>query len=1419
MSNEPHAYGLRSGTQPTTRMPGNATSGNLVMSPEQFERLLASLKTGSGPTLPTTSGNLADCKSRFAGARGESVAAFIDAVTIYKDCVGVSDLNALKGLAMLLDGAAATWWQGTKATVDTWETAINALRRSFGEVKPNYKIFRELFSRQQKDTEATDMFVNSARALLSKLSPTPPLHEIHQIDMIYGLLSSKIRRLVPRDELNNFETFIAKTRGAEDALKEEEIPEIEKGTKTRPKCSYCGAHGHTEKECRKLARSQEATPARQATTTRTNPGQICFGCRQLGHVRSQCPNERQRRNSTTAEILTAGLGDVCRASMPVTIAGKEGLAYVDSGASRSIAGHNLYGHLKRIKAPFTRLTQELTMADGEPVEMATEVYKVQVEVNDRIVHTSVTAIPEHSRGKTLLGMDFIKAADVILDFPRMQWRFRGQPNWGPLVSEKEVSLAASTVQLEPLRDDEGTELDKVQKDQLVRLLDSHKEVFEESDEPTPYAEHRITLTDDRPIATTPYRMSPQRRAVLEVEIQRMVEKNVIEECESPYAAPVVMVPKKDGSFRVCVDFRKLNSVTVPDCYPLPRIDDVLHAARQNFYMSTLDLKSGFWQVPVRPEDRDKTAFVTPFGLYRFLRMPFGLRNSPATFQRLIDRFKVGLPNVFLVAYMDDIIVLSPTLDRHLEDLEEVFTRLRLFKLGANRRKCVFACAEVKFLGHIIKKGGISADPDKVSAILHMEAPRNVRQLLSFLQTCSWFRRFVPGFSDVAKPLTELTKKTAVWTWGTAQEDAFAKLKDLLSAAPILRQADSSLSYTLRTDASSYALGACLLQGEGPDERPVEYASRLLTPAEKNYTTTEREALAIVFGVQKFRGYLEGARVIVASDHQPLKWLMSLRSPSGRLARWALLLQSFDLRVDYIPGRRNVVADMLSRPPIADLDASSKLEACFASINIPTVSATELRNEQSKDETLKKIVLCFEDGADEGLARWTDRGYVMSGGILYRYVPDSETEEPQLVVPQQLVPAVLKEFHDSTRAGHPGVERTIEKVSRHYFWSTLRHDVRKHVRQCADCQRYKFSNMKPTGLLQTPTLARRFETLAIDLYGPLPVTSDGKRWVFAIEDTATRWMELFPLAKATAEACAKCLVDEVILRYGTPRKVISDNGSQFVSEIMQQTAYCLGIEQILTPVYYPAANPEERRNRELTVQLAIAVEKPHDRWSLALPSVRFAMNSTVHAALGKTPAFLCFGRELRTPLEAHHDLRAVLDNENFVPEITPHLRTMTDILKDVRETYERQQDKVKKYADLRRRPSPPFEVGDRVLVDVHALSRASHSYTSKFAPRRDGPYVVIEKKGPVAYVVAAVDDPERPLGKYHVSALRPFVSSVGESHSEPVAPLRRRGRPRKAQPDDRPEDETTPNQPRSPPRHIRGVRRGRRGAARPREVQT
>ncbi|XP_063933870.1 uncharacterized protein LOC135145678 [Zophobas morio] len=362
---------------------------------------------------------------------------------------------------------------------------------------------------------------------------------------------------------------------------------------------------------------------------------------------------------------------------------------------------------------------------------------------------------------------------------------------------------------------------------------------------------------------------------------------------------------------------------------------------------------------------------------------------------------------------------------------------------------------------------------------------------------------------------------------------------------------------------------------------------------------------------------------------------------------------------------------------------------------------------------------------------------MNDGVLYRYSPDEE------VVPQSRVAEILREFHDSPMAGHPGVETTLAKMSP--------------------------SNLKPTGLLKTPVMGQCFEVLAMEFFGPLPPTDQGERWVFAIEDTATRWIELFALKKATAEACAKCLVDEVILRYGTPR---SHNGPQFVSDILQKMSYCLGFKQNLTPVYHPSSNPEERRNRDLKTQLAIIVEKEHTN-----------------------PAYLCFGRELRTPLEVYDDLRAVVASENFVAEITPYLQTISETLKCARETSERNQDRAKLYADPKRRPGPTYKKGDRVLVDAHALSKPDSRYSSKFAPRRDGPYVIIEEVSPVIYVVASPNKLDEPLGKYPTSALRPFEEGARESVT-PLVPLRRRGRPRKST-EEEPEEVLSPESPQNP----------------------
>ncbi|KAL0878922.1 hypothetical protein ABMA27_003919 [Loxostege sticticalis] len=643
-------------------------------------------------------------------------------------------------------------------------------------------------------------------------------------------------------------------------------------------------------------------------------------------------------------------------------------------------------------------------------------------------------------------------------------------------------------------------------------------------------------------------------------------------------------------------------------------------------------------------------------------------------------------------------------------------------------------------------------------------------------TCSSDERFILNFSKIAEPLTRLTKKNAVWTWSEEQELAFQKLKESLTTAPVLRQADSTKPYRIKTDASNYALGAVLVQGEGKDEHPVEYASRLLTAAERNYSTTEREALAVVWAVNKFRSYIEGLPTEIITDHQALQWLMSMKSPNGRLARWALQLQAFDLKIKYVPGRINVVADALSRPPCSD-ETVRNCGICQVSIDLPTRNPAETRSEQLKDENIAKIVKVLErNDCPEDASYWSEKGFFMNNGLLYCHGPRTDDENAQLVVPNHEWANILKVYHDHPLAGHYGSEKTYEKIAKRYYWMGMRKYIESYIRQCLACQRYKPSNKKPAGLLQTSSMNQRFEVIAFDLFGPLPESTDGKTWIFIVEDIATRWIELFALDVASAENCAKALIDEIFLRYGMPRRVTSDNGPQFVSAVMQQVTFCLQIKHSFTPVYHPEANPVERRNRDLKTQLAILVEHEHRQWSQQLACIRFAMNSSTCSSTEYTPAFLTFGRELRTPDDTENDLRAIVISENFIPEITPKLLQLAETFKRAKEIQEGKEIKRKEYVDKSRRQSPVYQIGDLVLVTLHSLSNASKGYTSKLAPRRDGPYAILKQSGPASYVIGNPATKE-PQGVYHSSALTPYRGEQS-SPPTPVQPLRKRGRPKK-----------------------------------------
>ncbi|GFW47035.1 retrovirus-related Pol polyprotein from transposon 17.6 [Trichonephila clavipes] len=588
--------------------------------------------------------------------------------------------------------------------------------------------------------------------------------------------------------------------------------------------------------------SNDRIPEKKIVDTKEDRTPVsCYGCGAPGIIRSRCHtcNPVRQKDTLSSSLNQSNFYSFSSENNPIciiqiSICNTEAAVCADTGATHSVSGEKLYHLLKQKGLNFEEKTMQMTLADGRTQTTEILITSVDIGIQGKVIATELIILKNAKGNRTLLGIDFLIAAGIVLDLKRKQWYFTEESHrkYNFVKAPPNINVLL-TVDTKPhpcqLRENEGGES-------------------------TPIIEHRINTRDHLPLAVLPYRMNPSKKEILKREIDRLLAEGIIEECESLYAFPVVLIPNPNGTFRLCIDYRKLNEITVADTYPLPKRDYLLHQAKLTPFMSTLDLRAGYHQVKVHVEDQDKTAFVCPFGTYRYLRMPYGLRNAPATFQRLMNRFFNGLEDILALPYLDDIIVLSETFEKHMFDLNAIFERLLLFKLKANREKCHFASSRVKYLGFWITQKGIEVDPEKVACILDIPPPKNVSK-------------------------NYLTKKVQ-WQWRFDQQNTFQTLKNCLTTPCVLKQADGTQPYIIGTDASNYALGAVLLQGEGSIEHPKKYASRLLTPAERNYSTTEREALAVVWTLKKFRGYIEGTEKPVASDHQPMKWLLNLKSPTG-----------------------------------------------------------------------------------------------------------------------------------------------------------------------------------------------------------------------------------------------------------------------------------------------------------------------------------------------------------------------------------------------------------------------------------------------------------------------------------------------------------------------------------------------------------
>ena len=450
---------------------------------------------------------------------------------------------------------------------------------------------------------------------------------------------------------------------------------------------------------------------------------------------------------------------------------------------------------------------------------------------------------------------------------------------------------------------------------LKALVTEYRDVFALSDDElgcTDVTEHRIETGDSDPIKIPPHRISPAKLPIVQQEVEDMLKRGVIQHSNSPYSAPIVLARKKDGSWRFCVDYRRLNEVTVKDAFPIPKIEQTFDALNGAKFFSTLDLASGYWQVPVAPEDRFKTAFVTPDGgLYEYVRMPFGLTNAPGTFQRLMNTLFAQYIYKGVLIFLDDVLLYSGDVEQHIQNLKITFETLRKANLRLKPKKCKFFQKQVDYLGHTIQADGTSPDPGKVEAVKGWPVPKNVTDVRSFVGFCSYYRRFIRNFAEIARPLHAVTKKNARFEWNEDCQVAFERLKLELTTAPMLQYPDFTSPFVVDTDASNVSLGAVLSNVIDGDERPLVFASRVLSKTESMYSTTKREALAVVQALKWFRPYIWGTEFVVRTDHASLRWLFR-QNADGQTFRLLQTLQEFNFKVVHRSGDKHGNADGLSR---------------------------------------------------------------------------------------------------------------------------------------------------------------------------------------------------------------------------------------------------------------------------------------------------------------------------------------------------------------------------------------------------------------------------------------------------------------------------------------------------------------------------